>query len=411
MGGRSEGEQKAADILFDDSRFQPYEFNKRAFYQTLERDKYLRQTRGQQQQLAGQLLQRARGEGPSVAQMQLYEGGDRLVAQQQAARAGLRGRGGALALREGIRQQAAQNQDLSRQAAQLRAQEQTAAQSLASQFLTQFQQQNIGIAESDRASKQRLEILRANEAARNQATQMQRAGASMQVPDGKGFFGVLGDVASAAGGVASTIAGSDENNKKNITKPSDANNALAKVGQALSSGVGVGAGSGDAIKQAMQGNAMSRGGGIAGAIGAASKQIQADQDAERIRRALAAQKAVTGSSMPDVSEGADIPMIASDETVKVEIKPESKPTSFLDHLTAYEYEYKDPGAPGAGDGRHMGVMAQDLEKSEVGKRMVQDTPAGKMVDMGKGFGAMLAAQAEMNDRIKKLERKKALKKK
>ena len=48
-------------------------------------------------------------------------------------------------------------------------------------------------------------------------------------------------------------------------------------------------------------------------------------------------------------------------------------------------------------------MAQELEKSEVGTSMVVDTPQGKMVDYGRGLGAMLSAEAMNHDRLKKLE--------
>ena len=52
-------------------------------------------------------------------------------------------------------------------------------------------------------------------------------------------------------------------------------------------------------------------------------------------------------------------------------------------------------------------MAQDLEKAgPVGKSMVEDTPMGKLVNYGKGFGAVLAAQAHLNQRLKALESKK-----
>lgn len=53
-------------------------------------------------------------------------------------------------------------------------------------------------------------------------------------------------------------------------------------------------------------------------------------------------------------------------------------------------------------------MAQDLEKSAMGKSLVVDTTEGKMIDTRKGFGAALAGMAELNQRTAELER--ALKK-
>jgi hypothetical protein len=43
--------------------------------------------------------------------------------------------------------------------------------------------------------------------------------------------------------------------------------------------------------------------------------------------------------------------------------------------------------------------------------MVKDTPHGKMVDIADGFGAVLASQAELNNRLRKLESSKKKKKK
>jgi len=52
-------------------------------------------------------------------------------------------------------------------------------------------------------------------------------------------------------------------------------------------------------------------------------------------------------------------------------------------------------------------MAQDLEKAgKIGKSMVKNTEYGKMVDYGKGFGSILAAQVQLNERLKELEKKK-----
>ena len=69
----------------------------------------------------------------------------------------------------------------------------------------------------------------------------------------------------------------------------------------------------------------------------------------------------------------------------------------LDSLRAYNYEYKNEEY---GKGRRLGIMAQDLEKTKLGKRAVVDTPVGKVVDVGKGLGIALAAQAHLNKKYK-----------
>lgn len=96
-------------------------------------------------------------------------------------------------------------------------------------------------------------------------------------------------------------------------------------------------------------------------------------------------------------------IVMSDRRAKKKIKPaKTKAQEFLDSLKAYSYEYKDPNQPGAKQGEMLGIMAQDLEKTSLGKQMVLDTPTGKMVDMGQGLAALLASQAYLNDQVKNL---------
>jgi len=95
---------------------------------------------------------------------------------------------------------------------------------------------------------------------------------------------------------------------------------------------------------------------------------------------------------------------ASDINAKREIRAaDSQVEGFLDALNAYQYEYKDPQAPGADPGMFVGVMAQDLEKSPMGASFVKDTPHGKMVDYGHGLAAILASQSNLHDRLRQLE--------
>jgi hypothetical protein len=108
----------------------------------------------------------------------------------------------------------------------------------------------------------------------------------------------------------------------------------------------------------------------------------------------------------------------SDENKKTDVKADSKdfnPKSFLDKLQAYSYEYKEGAKsnPKAGEGRHLSVMAQDLEKAgPVGKSMVeQDQQGNKVVDYAKGFGAILASQAQLNERLSSIEKMYSKKKK
>jgi hypothetical protein len=97
-------------------------------------------------------------------------------------------------------------------------------------------------------------------------------------------------------------------------------------------------------------------------------------------------------------------MFFSDENVKENVKPGSKSVrKFLDTVNAHEYDYKSEefGAPG----KHVSVMAQELEKTETGQKMVINTPKGKIVDYNKGLPMMLAAQADLHKRLTALEGK------
>lgn len=89
----------------------------------------------------------------------------------------------------------------------------------------------------------------------------------------------------------------------------------------------------------------------------------------------------------------------SDARVKEDIA-KFDPSDFLDSLTSYRYHYKKPEM---GQGPHLGIMAQDLEKTPEGASMVEDTPEGKKIDYGKGFGTILAALSDMHARVKELE--------
>lgn len=102
-------------------------------------------------------------------------------------------------------------------------------------------------------------------------------------------------------------------------------------------------------------------------------------------------------------------MALSDERTKAEKGDGAKSIqSFLDSIGAHKYEYKDKFKDKslAGDGIFVSPMAQELEKTEIGKNMVFDTPDGKVVDYGKGLGAILAAQSALNERLKRIEKKK-----
>lgn len=96
----------------------------------------------------------------------------------------------------------------------------------------------------------------------------------------------------------------------------------------------------------------------------------------------------------------------SDEDLKTDISYDDKDvSSFLNRLKPASYNYKDEvkDSPLASKDRQIGVMAQDLEKSEMGKESVTDTSQGKIVDYKDLQPKMLASLAALNQRLKKLE--------
>ncbi len=90
----------------------------------------------------------------------------------------------------------------------------------------------------------------------------------------------------------------------------------------------------------------------------------------------------------------------SDERAKKDVE-EFSPSDFLDSLTSYKYKYKNPAKHGSGD--RVGVMAQDLEKSDAGAQMVSEGEDGKMIDYAKSGPTILASLADINERLRKME--------
>ena len=103
-------------------------------------------------------------------------------------------------------------------------------------------------------------------------------------------------------------------------------------------------------------------------------------------------------SVPALAKGWD-----SDINLKQNIsKGDESIQDLLDKIDAYDFNYKtDTGLP---QDRKTGVMAQDLEKSELGEKMVIDTPEGKMVSYAESAPITLAGLGNLNKRLKKIEK-------
>jgi hypothetical protein len=123
-------------------------------------------------------------------------------------------------------------------------------------------------------------------------------------------------------------------------------------------------------------------------------------------------------ALPDYSAIANQSIVSSDENSKQEIEslraqvaqlrggggqrtPESPQTNFRD-VNNYAYRYKDPNQPGAAPGVQIGTMAHEIER--VLPNVVQETPAGKMVDAPRLTLALPGAIGEQQERTDNLER-------
>ena len=91
---------------------------------------------------------------------------------------------------------------------------------------------------------------------------------------------------------------------------------------------------------------------------------------------------------------------ASDERIKTNREPANAAAyRFLEELAPEKYDIPRLGTEG-----EFSVMAQDLEKSEMGRQTVNETPDGvKTIDIAGGLKALLASQAALHERLKKLE--------
>lgn len=98
-------------------------------------------------------------------------------------------------------------------------------------------------------------------------------------------------------------------------------------------------------------------------------------------------------------------MAFSDERLKTGIRDGRKDADdFVKGLKAYRYKYKGNGDYGP-EGEHLGIMAQDLERTKLGRQAVVDTPRGKAVDGARLATQLAAVTARLGERLSKLEGK------
>lgn len=111
------------------------------------------------------------------------------------------------------------------------------------------------------------------------------------------------------------------------------------------------------------------------------------------------------------------PAFASDRDVKENIEPASNlrlgASEAVSKAPGYSFRYKDPERNGdaseyEGDGEFYGVMAQDLEKTPVGRSTVKRAPDGtKMVDTSRLSLVNTAAIQELQEEVDRLKGRKS----
>lgn len=222
----------------------------------------------------------------------------------------------------------------------------------------------------------------------------------------------------AAGGGLSVATAMLNNNAQTISNNASAMAAGARgvnPGLALKNATQVGtdatqqaASQGVAARMQEQMNAQQQLGGQLNTM--MGQGLQAQQQKDIVNSGVASGNADRSSKTAGglVNSAMGAAAMLSDERAKTDVKDGTGDAqAMLDSISAKTYEYKDPAQPGAGEGQHTSPMAQDLEKTPMGASMVQDTPDGKVVDYGKGFGALMAGMAALNKRFDALEGKKS----
>ena len=373
------------------------------------------QFRNQQGQLANQLQQAANGQGPSQAGIQLGAANAAATAQRIAAAASDRGFGNTAASnRQLAYQQGAAQQANAIAAAQTRIQEQQAAQQNLGNVLSNARNQDIGVNTSQAQLGQQTNL--ANQAANNQfalqqgelnqQTALQNAAAGNQF--GLANQNALNSQAQLNQNSQNQFGLSNQaaNNQFALQQGQfdQATNLANQTAQLQTMGLN------DAQIRAMLGSST----GIDqqtlanqqayNQLGVQQNLTQQQIDSGNYQAAAANRTAVTTGVLNAVG-GA---VAKSDERSKKNIEEidDNDINQFLNTMNGHKYDYKDPNEDGADQKTHFSPMAQELEKSDIGKSLVYPTADGsKMVDYGRGFGALMATTAELNKRLKKLEKK------
>ncbi|MEZ0208560.1 MAG: tail fiber domain-containing protein [Candidatus Paceibacterota bacterium] len=386
----------------------------------------------QQTDFGKQLADRALGKTPSIAEAMMRQTQERNLKQQLAAAKSNRAVNPMLASRQIQKAAAEGNQQIAQQSAVNKLQEDAQNQMMFGNYLNQQQQGTNSALGRGQSTAESLFAAQTGKRNQDMSTMNGLAGAGMQLlsmSDENAKTDIKSALSKksspkqktnyASGGIVSfeaykprpghmfedILSGASTGEQKEKEKGQA--NSFADMLQKLMSGGGPVAGAPmaggpmDSMGAAGAGGAVpmmvaNQGGKVPGPEVVEGDSVANDIiDAKLSAGEMVIPKTVVNAGPEKVAEFA-----------KEQEDSQFNPKSFLDALKPYSYKYKNPNSPGAGEGRHLSVMAQDLEKAgPVGRSMVKQTPNGKMVDYSKGFGAILAAQADFNERMKQIESK------
>lgn len=372
-----------------------------------------------QRNLANALEAASRGEGPSIAQDQLKQATDRTMAQAQAQAQSGRGMNAAMAARAAMQAQGQAGQEAAGQSAQLRAQEQVQARGELQQAITNARSQAQDMAASDRDARLALEQLEVNKIT-GQNTANQAAYADAANRRGNLIGGIGAGLASAfsdedtkieVGPEAPSVGGKDKRSfadrLKDGLKAATASDSDQPKSGHHQAGEAMGKGLGAAFKAISDSSVKDEIAAQSSDVPQTSTSTGAKDDKSGEMVAMAMK--VLPHVMEAMSDEKSKTPAKSDSEVKEPAKRDIR--EFLEAIGAHKYQYKPEFKDMAGEGTYVSPMAQELEKSDLGEDMVIDTPKGKVVDYGKGFGTIVAAQADMHDRLKEIEKALKLKNK
>lgn len=413
--------------------------------------------RDQQLRLAQTLERTIAGEEPTLSELQLRAATDRNNAQAQGLIASQRGVNSGLATRLAMEQTGEANQQAAQQAAQLRLAEAIQARQELAGLSAQGRAQDFQVDATNTEALNRMALEQgqldttvnignaqaANQIALQQAQLQQQAGQfntasnnQRQVEQGdiNARLALANQLANntqnfqqsqltqGANQVNATLGQQQQFQQGQLTQQANLANQQAVNQQEIARGQ-----TAAGIRQSQISGGSSVAAAQAGAYGSIqSSQIAANasilNNAMSNATALGGQQAQAGSNFGTVQQGtanqtaqnqqqiigAGLGALGaagagalSDKNAKKDVSSaDSEIKKWLDELSAKNYKYKQEKH---GKGKKTGVMAQDLEKSPIGKSMVENTEDGKMVDFGKGLGAMLASLASINKRLNQLE--------